>query len=317
VHRFAVPHTAEFANLAEPGIRVDSAVEAGSVVGLHYDPLLAKVIAWAPTRTEAARSLAGALVRSQLHGVATNRDLLVRVLRDPEFLAGGTDTAYLDRHPEVFRPLLDTVDGQRLACLAAALAGSVDPSAPWRALPTGWRNLPSAPQTVAFTAPWGPVEVAYRLDRTGALEQWSIDGEPGPPVVLIRRDSATVVLEAIVQQTFRVHRVGGTSFVDGPDGSLTLIEVPRFAPPAPAVTPGSLVAPMPGSIGRVETAAGAVVAAGELLLTIEAMKMEHAVLAPGPGTVTELLVAPGDQVEPGTPLVVVTPLVAQKGTPHV
>jgi propionyl-CoA carboxylase alpha chain len=90
-------------------------------VSAFYDPMLAKVIAWAPTRAEAARTLAGALSRSQLHGVATNRDLLVRLLREDEFAAGGTDTAYLDRHPEVFSPLLDTVDGQRLAALGSGV----------------------------------------------------------------------------------------------------------------------------------------------------------------------------------------------------
>ena len=126
LHRFEMPHTVQFGAMSgdRAAVRLDSAVTHGSVVSPYYDPMLAKVIAWAPTRPEAARSLASALTRSQLHGVATNRDLLVRVLSDNEFGAGGTDTAYLGRHPEVFAPLVDTVDEQRLVCLAAALAGS-------------------------------------------------------------------------------------------------------------------------------------------------------------------------------------------------
>jgi propionyl-CoA carboxylase alpha chain len=99
-------------------------VEDGSVVGVHPDPTLAKLIAWAPTRQEAARMLASALTRTQLHGVATNRDLLVAVLRHHSFRTGDLDTDFLDRRPEVFAPLLSAVDAVRISCLAAALAGA-------------------------------------------------------------------------------------------------------------------------------------------------------------------------------------------------
>jgi propionyl-CoA carboxylase alpha chain len=256
--------------------------------------------------------------------VATNRDLLVRVLREPEFPAGHIDTAYLDRHPDVFAPLLQTADDLRLACLAAALAASADPAAPWRALPSGWRNGVAAPQRVAFipghafgppagTAPGGPspgavatIEVTYRLDRSGGLAEWSVDGEPGAGISLITRAPDEVVVERDgVRRTFAVHRAGGLSYVDCEAGSAALVEVPRFAPPAPDHAPGSLLAPMPGAVGAVTVQVGAVVAAGDPLLTIEAMKMEHTVRAPEAGTVTRLLVAPGQQVEPGTPLAVV------------
>ena len=110
LHAFDVPGAvAEFSVLERAGIRVDSGVVTGSAVGIHYDPLLAKVISYAPTRDEAARALAGSLARSLIHGVVTNRDLLVRVLRHPAFLAGDTDTSFFDRHG--------------LASLAAPLAG--------------------------------------------------------------------------------------------------------------------------------------------------------------------------------------------------
>ena len=84
------------------------------MVGVHYDSMLAKLVAWAPTRYEAARMLAGALARTQLHGLVTNRDLLVRVLRHPAFLTGQIDTGLLDRQPEVFAPLLSSVEAVRL-----------------------------------------------------------------------------------------------------------------------------------------------------------------------------------------------------------
>jgi propionyl-CoA carboxylase alpha chain len=307
LHRFAVPHTAAFGSMAGRGLRLDSAVADGSTVSAFYDPMLAKVIAWAPTRAEAARTLAGALSRSQLHGVATNRDLLVRLLREDEFAAGGTDTAYLDRHPEVFSPLLDTVDGQRLAALAAALAGSLHDDSPWSALPAGWRNVDSGPQRVTFDAPWGRVEIGYRLDRSGALTQWSADGETGSDIALVRRSPHEIVLDTGLRRSFRIHVVAGVSYVDCDAGSVTLVEVPRFAPPVAPLAPGSLLAPMPGAVGRVSVEVGQSVAAGDLLLTLEAMKMEHAVRAPESGVVTELLVEPGRQVEPGTLLAVVTP----------
>jgi propionyl-CoA carboxylase alpha chain len=288
-------------------VRLDSAVEDGSVISPHYDPMLAKVISWAPTRAEAARLLASTLVRSRLHGVVTNRDLLVRILRDQEFLSGGTDTAYLQRHPEVFLPLVSTVDDRWSVCLAAALAGSVDPTAPWHALPSGWRNVASAPQCVVFGTPWADrVEVTYRLDRDGALHEWSVDGQPGPSLRLLRRAADEVILEGATRRTFAVHRTAGISYVDCEAGAVALVEAPRFPSPTVEYAEGSLFAPMPGTVGRVAVTAGSAVAAGDLLLTLEAMKMEHAIRAPETGTVTELLVEPGQQVEPGTPLAIVT-----------
>jgi propionyl-CoA carboxylase alpha chain len=306
LHRFDIPHRTSFAPVPEAGIRLDSAVIDGSVVSPHYDPMLAKVVAWAPTRAQAARLLDASLVRARLHGVVTNRDLLVRVLRDPEFLAGGTDTAFLDRHPEVRAGLLSTVDLER-AALAAALVAGVDEQAPWRALPAGWRNVVVFPQHARFAGSEGTVEVAYRLDRTGALAFWSVDGSPGEPTVLLRRAANEVVLEvAGVRRMFTVNRAAGVSYVDFETGSAALVEVPRFAPATTQHAAGSLLAPMPGSVGRIEVAVGDVVKSGDLLLTLEAMKMEHTVRAPEAGVVTELRVRAGEQVEPGTLLAVIT-----------
>jgi propionyl-CoA carboxylase alpha chain len=265
-------------------------VVTGSEIGVHYDPMLAKVIAWAPSRSEAARSLASALRRAEIHGVVTNRDLLVRVLDAPEFLDGGTDTAFLGRHPEVFEPL---VNDDPVIVLAAALS-RVRPGP----LPSGWRNVGSAPQTAVFDAPWGEVEVAYRFDRTGALAQSPVDG-----LVLVGRSADTVTVEVGgVRRTLRIHNVGDFSYVD----TVTLREKPRFAPPVAQRPSGSLLAPMPGAVGTVAVAIGQAVAEGDLLLTLEAMKMEHAIRAPRAGTVTQLQVAPGDQVEAGAILAVVT-----------
>jgi propionyl-CoA carboxylase alpha chain len=138
--------------------------------------------------------------------------------------------------------------------------------------------------------------VSYTLDRDG--------GMPG----LVSASPDAVVLEVDgVRRRYRIHRVGDRAYVDSPLGSVTLTEVPRFTLPKPARTAGSLLAPMPATVGRVTVTVGQRVAAGDLLLTLEAMKMEHAVYAPDAGVVAELDVQPGSQVDTGTLLAVVTP----------
>ncbi|MEU2613317.1 biotin carboxylase N-terminal domain-containing protein [Micromonospora sp. NPDC007271] len=302
LHRFAIPGVAgEFAPLR--GLRLDSGVVAGATVSVHYDSMLAKLVAWAPTRAAAARALAGALSRAELHGVPTNRDLLVRVLRSPAFGAAEIDTGFLDRHPEVFAPLLPP-EQLPLVALAAALAAAAGrrASAPVLAgLPSGWRNVPAVPQVTRFTGPdGGEIEVRYRLDRTGALAECSVSA-----VTLVEATPDRVVLDVDgLRRAFRVHRVGSAVFVDGPDGAASLTELPRFPLPTAEPAAGSLLAPLPGAVARVHVAVGQRVAAGDLLLTLEAMKLEHPVLAPTDGVVAELPVPAGAQVDTGAVLAV-------------
>ena len=328
LHRFHVPEVAsEFRPLFAPGLRLDSGVTDGAVVGVHYDPMLAKVIAWAPTRAEAARLLASTLARSQIHGVVTNRDLLVRVLRHPSFRSGGIDTSFLDRHPEVFAPLVSSMDTAKLSCLAAALASAAARrSGDGTSLPLGWRNVGGVPQIVAYDGPSGTVEVTYRFDRSGNLASWSVRGVdrdeaglPGihdladpdahPPVAVVSATAERVSLDvAGIRVDFMVNRIGDVSYVDSTEGSVTLAELPRFPVPETLdYTEGSLVAPLPGAVGRILIVPGQRVAAGELLLTLEAMKMEHAVHAPAAGTVASVPVSAGAQVNTGTVLAVITP----------
>jgi len=113
-----------------------------------------------------------------------------------------------------------------------------------------------------------------------------------------------------VRRRYDVHRVGDVSYVDGPEGSVTLTELPRFPLPEPEAAQGSLTAPLPGAVGRVAVEPGQRVAAGDLLLTLEAMKLEHPVLAPHAGTVAALPVAAGQQVDTGSVLAVIEPVSA-------
>ncbi|MET8279839.1 biotin carboxylase N-terminal domain-containing protein [Micromonospora sp. NPDC005174] len=315
LHRFHVPGVdREFRWIERAGLRLDSGVVDGSAVGVHYDSMLAKVIAWAPTRGEAVRALAGALARAELHGVATNRDLLVRVLRSPEFAAGEIDTGFLDRHPEVFAPLLPA-DRLPVTALAAALTGAARrrEDAPVLAgLPSGWRNVPAVPQVTRFGGPDGEIGVRYRLDRTGRLAEWSVerdtdDRDTGASTVeLVEATVDRAVLDVDgVRQAFRVHRVGSQVFVDGPDGAASLAELPRLPLPTVELAAGSLLAPLPGAVTRVHVEVGQRVAAGDPLLTLEAMKLEHPVLAPVDGVVAELPVPAGGQVRTGAVLAVI------------
>jgi propionyl-CoA carboxylase alpha chain len=300
LHRFRIPDL--------PGVRVDSGVVDGSVVGTHYDPMLAKVIAHGRTRLDAARTLARALRQAELHGVTTNRDLLVGILREEEFLAGRTDTGYLTRHDPA--ELGAAVGGGVRQAAAAALAAQAGNRASARVLgglPSGWRNVGGAPQRTSYTLGERTLEVAYRLNLHGRGLDLRVDGEPlGGSVALLSASPDAVELEIDgVRRAYAVHRIPGWSFVDGPDGSAALAEVPRFADPNAVAHAGSLLAPMPGSVVRVLAEAGAAVTAGQALVVLEAMKMEHTVTAPVDGTVAEMNVGPGDQVDTGQVLAVV------------
>ncbi|GAA1921795.1 acetyl/propionyl/methylcrotonyl-CoA carboxylase subunit alpha [Streptantibioticus ferralitis] len=291
LHRFSIRES--------DGLRVDSGVEDGGTIGVHYDPMLAKVIAHAPTRDEALRLLAHALRRARIHGPVTNRDLLVRVLRHPDFVRGGVSTAFLEQLPP------DTGDPSavRLAALAAALCDAVGRS-PFG----GWRNVPSQPQSKGYrTASTGDeYRVRYRLTRAGLV------AEGHPDVRLLSCVADRAVLEvAGVRREFEVAVYGNQVYVDSALGAVAFTTLPRFPAPRASTAPGSLLAPMPGTVVRVaEIAVGDRVTAGQPLVWLEAMKMEHQISAPASGTLSTLQAAVGHQVEVGTVLAVVT----QEGT---
>jgi propionyl-CoA carboxylase alpha chain len=307
VRRFAVPGVlAEFEVPQRAGIRLDSGVLDGTPVGVSYDPMLAKVIAWAPTRAEAAARLAAALAGAQMHGLTTNRDLLVRALRHPDFLAGRTDTGFFERIglDTLAAPLAGAAEVAD-AVLAAALAGAAARRREARVLgelPSGWRNVPSQPQRVAFEVAGETVEVAYRHTRDGLVVDRRDD------VVLVSETADGVVLEvAGVERRLAVTTAGDRVDVDGDGWSVSLRALPRFPDAAAAVQEGSLVAPMPGAVVAVHVQEGDTVRAGQSLLVLEAMKMQHPVVAPAPGVVRSLGVEVGAQVDAGAVLTVIEP----------
>jgi propionyl-CoA carboxylase alpha chain len=169
-------------------------------------------------------------------------------------------------------------------------------------LPSGWRNVPSQPQRVAFDVAGEPVEVGYRHTRDGLLVEGRDD------VVLVSAEPDEVVLEvAGVERRLAVHAGGDTVDVEGDGWSVALRVLPRFPDAAAAVAEGSLVAPMPGTVTAVHVAAGDAVTAGQPLLVLEAMKMQHSVVATATGVIRSLDVVPGAQVDAGTVLAVIEP----------
>ncbi|MEN8183596.1 MAG: biotin carboxylase N-terminal domain-containing protein, partial [Myxococcota bacterium] len=294
-----------FQPAASPEVRWDSGVVEGSVIGTDFDPMLAKVIAHAPTRQEAAGRLALALARTHLGGVATNRDFLVAVLRTPEFLAGDTTTDFIDRVGPARTLELEADDLERVARMAALWIQGANRArgGALHAAPSGWRNARLPDQRISFGFGERSLEVSYRSLRDGSfrfgdgdrarIHVWSAQG---------------IDLEIDGRRSrARVTRAEDRVVIQSPRGDVELRIQPRFELPGVEESSGGLVAPMPGRVIDLRVGIGASVRAGETLVVLEAMKMEHPMTAPEDGVVAELRVAVGDQVEKGALLLVVEP----------
>ncbi len=286
-------------------VRWDSGVETGSRIGVDFDPMLAKVVAHAPTRTEAARRLALALARSRIRGVVTNRDFLVATLRHDAFLAGDTTTDFIERAA----PSLTRVPTERevqVAVTIAALADQAESRATaevLRSLPTGWRNSVMPPERSSFQHGDRAVEVHYQARRDGSFDVRVADWSEVARFATQPGGWATLEVGG---QTHRAHvfKAGPNVWVQGPEGDLHLRALPRFPEPEREEVAGGLAAPMPGKVVKVEVVEGQHVHTGDLLLIVEAMKMEHRVTAPHPGVLQEVRAKVGDQVHGGDILVV-------------
>jgi propionyl-CoA carboxylase alpha chain len=295
---FDLPSDVAFAPLSRSGVRVDSGFASGDEVSTFYDAMLAKVMAWAPTREQAVRTLVAALRRARIHGVTTNRDQLVEVLTDRVFMAGEMTTTWLES-----RPAAEPQQIERATLVAGALMLAADDAARrtvQQGVPAAWRNVVSQPQRTTF-------EGHEPVEWWGTRDGFVVDGvtvlEVSPRHVRLEVDGVTTETRGHIS----ADRPGAPRevWVDGPLLSARLREVPRFTDPADAVASGSLLAPMPGTVVAVKVEPGAEVAAGDAVLVLEAMKMQHTVTAPHDGTVTEINVEPGAQVASGEVLAVV------------
>ena len=287
------------------GVRFDSGVESGSEVSIDFDTMIAKVIVKAPTRREAASRLARVLETTRLQGITHNRDFLVAVLRSPEFLRGDTHTDFIERvAPARERSFSD--EDLALAATAAALQARALRRTSAKVLASvtaGFRNSVMPPERVDYLVGDRKLKLEYRAQRDGSLVV-SVDGCARRARVL-RSSGADIDLEVDGRRSaLAITSVGARRLVHGEFGDVELIELPRFAVAGPAQAGGALKAPMPGRVLAISVAPGESVVRGQLLMVLEAMKMEHRITAPADGIVQAIRVAEGEQVANGALLAV-------------
>ncbi len=286
-----------------PGLRVDSGIESGSVIGIHYDAMIAKVIAFGHDRAHAVRLLGDALRRTRLHGVTTNIDLLLGILGDEEFRAERVHTALLDERLDEWSKPSSGERAVAKAALAGALAEAASSTASAKVLgriPTAYRNVPSQPRTRSYELGSAELTVSYTGLRTGLVQsdlEGVTVGEVSPDRVVLDDDGVT--------ETYVIAVGNGFVDVDGPGGSFDLTPIPDFVDPADVIAEGSLLAPMPAAVMSVAVAEGQQVSKGDVVVVLEAMKMQHTITAPYDGVVTELSAKAGAQVESGAVLAVI------------
>jgi len=304
-----------------PAVRWDSGVAADSVVGVDFDPMLAKVVAHAPTRTEAAGRLALALERLHLGGVITNRAFLAATLRHEQFLAGQTTTDFIERADPDRSLLLDESEIYRAAVSAALWfqGRNRDEATTLATMPTGWRNSLMPPQSVTLRLGDDDVRVDYQIRRDGSIvlyhntgaDEVGDDGEEAESVpngeariYAWRPDGIDLEVDGR-RQDVAVTLDGKRIHVQVLRGTLSFDVLPRFVVPGGGDLTGGLTAPMPGTVLDVRCAVGDAVESGQVLIVMEAMKMEHHVSAPFDGVVTEVRVETGEQLENGAMLLVI------------
>ncbi|MBF6546135.1 acetyl-CoA carboxylase biotin carboxylase subunit [Nocardia brasiliensis] len=291
-------------DLSEPegaGVRVDSGLRTGTVVGSDYDPMLSKVIAHGADRGAAIAKLDRALGDIVLLGVTSNIEFLRFLLADPDVAAGQLDTGLLDRRVADFHA---AAAGDELFLAAAAYRWlgrwPSGPSDPWQ-VPSGWRIGTAAPTSIRLAA-GDRTEHVYLRGRPGAATGRVGEAE-SISLTAAFADSVLTLTVAGVRHEYRVAEQDGQLWLAGPTGIAVLREVAEASVRGGAEQVGDaeIRSPMPGSVIAVPVTTGATVAAGAPVVIVEAMKMEHSLTAPVAGTV-EILVAPGTQVRLDQPL---------------
>ena len=305
-----------------PGLRIDSGVEQGSEVTIHYDPMLAKVIAHGRDRAEALRRLHRGLAELAVGGLATNRDFLLAALDHDAFRRGDVDTAFIDRHlPAPVRVWSVPAEVLELHAVAATLDlfhhRRRQPSPVPAGVPSGWRNNPWRPQEQTFERAAGErITVRYSCTATGSHDdRFTVDviaGEDastGRWVELVEvRDGRLIAVVDGVRRRFRIGHGSRRLSVHGLGRVSELAPVPRFPELKAAAVAGGCAAPMTGRVVEVKVAEGDRVRAGDLLVILEAMKMEHRLEAQADGVVQAVHAEAGQMVDPDEILVVVVPI---------
>ncbi|MBI3496704.1 MAG: acetyl/propionyl/methylcrotonyl-CoA carboxylase subunit alpha [Proteobacteria bacterium] len=293
-------------------VRIDAGVRAGDAIGIHYDPMIAKLIVWDETRDRALRRLVRALNDVQIAGLATNRDFLKALAEHPALAQGEVDTNFIDRHRETLLAQPLPIDNESLTiaalalllrCEAAADAGaksSADPHSPW-ATGRGWRLNDEGHHRVVFRDGETETGVMVHFGRLGHRVEL-----PGATILAQGRLQSDGTLIAALsghrlQAAVAFEPDAVTVFARGDARRLVVLD-PLSLADADEGVDGRLAAPMPGRVVQVLVRPGERVEAGQPLVVLEAMKMEHTIKAPRSGTVATVNYGVGDQVEEGADL---------------
>jgi len=281
--------------------RIDSGVETGSDISVYYDPMIAKVIAYAPKRGGAIDALVAALDGCVIDGVKTNRAFLARLVDLAAFRAAEIDTGFIARHADALQPRTDVSDDAILIAALALVTGTRAPATLFERL-GDWRlNLPAHRYVDLFR----PDSSRTALTLTPDVRGWRVTGLAAPVIASARwLDDVTLIADIDGRQCRAVAIVGDSTIEVRIAGQVALLARRAAALGAAAgASDGRVTAPMPGRVLALDVAPGQIVAAGERLLVLEAMKMEHRLVAATAGTVRAVHVVEGDQVGDGTLLV--------------
>ena len=282
-------------------IRWDSGVEQGYKVGTDFDPMLSKVIAWAPNRIDAINKLARGLEKAHFGGVKTNRDFLISCLRNESFINGNTTTDFIEREkPNGEQVLSENQIFNASAAIALWIAmGNRASDEVTDFMPSNWTNGRMPYQRIKLMILKNEIEIKYQLKRSGLFEVM------GTNCKIHAVDESGIDVEVGSHRFFaQVTRADDQILINMPFGDLDAVIVPRFIEPGNEVPEGGLVAPMPGKVIEVRVKKGDKVKAGDTLIIIEAMKMEHSIKATENGKVTKLMVSLNQQVDNGATLLV-------------
>ena len=282
-------------------IRWDSGVEQGYKVGTDFDPMLSKVIAWAPNRIDAINKLARGLEKAHFGGVKTNRDFLISCLRNESFINGNTTTDFIEREkPNSEQVLSENQIFNASAAIALWIAmGNRASDEVTDFMPSNWTNGRMPYQRIKLIILKNEIEIKYQLKRSGLFEVM------GTNCKIHAVDESGIDVEVGSHRFFaQVTRANDQILINMPFGDLDAVIVPRFIEPGNEIPEGGLVAPMPGKVIEVRVKKGDKVKAGDTLIIIEAMKMEHSIKATENGKVTKLMVSLNQQVDNGATLLV-------------
>lgn len=290
------------------GLRIDSGIESGMEVGIHYDPLLAKLIARGEDRDAAIRKLIYALRQLSIQGLQTNRDFLILLLDHPDFRHGSAHTGFIAEHlDELIAGDDPQLDRDSLVAAALYLQNQWQASNELPAeLPPSYRNNPYRDPSIRFRIGADDVEVSWSRTGAGAYRARVFDSTVTAQVLSSIPEGVSGVIRIEIdgiQRAFRIAEAGDELYVHSSLGSRVIKRLPRLPAPQAASEQASANSPMPGKVLKILVETGQRVSAGDPLIILEAMKMEHTMRAMVDGVIEAVLVSDGEVVGPGQLLV--------------